>query len=132
MTLRRVPLLLACSCAGFLLLAAASLVLPDAWRVVPLVGLVFGSSCYALAWARLVNVRAERLARAITSVDREGPLTPAAIVLVVERYETARELDYATAVVREIVSGDPIGATARAARLCEHVEARRSGKPLKR
>mgnify|MGYP000269917512 FL=1 len=132
MTLRRVPFPLACSCAGFLLLAAASLVLPDAWRVVPLVGLVFGASCYAVAWGRLVNRRAERLARAIASVDREGPLTPAAIVLVVERYETARELDYATAVVDELVSGDPIGATARAARLCEHVEARKSGRQVKR
>ena len=132
MTLRRVPLLLAASCAGFLLLAAASLVLPGAWRIVPLVGLVFGASCYAVAWGRLVNARAQHLARAIASVDREGPLTPAAIVLVVERYETARELDYATAVIDELVSGDPIGATARAARLCEHVEARKSGRPVKR
>ena len=132
MTLRRVPLLLAASCASFLLLAVASLVLPGAWRIVPLVGLVFGASCYAVAWGRLVNARAERLARAIASVDREGPLTSAALVLIVERYETARELDYATAVVDELVCGDPIGATARAARLCEHVEARKSGRQVKR
>ena len=76
------------------------------------------------------RIRRSRLVR--ISRDATIVVSAAAIVLVVERYETARELDYATAVVDELVSGDPIGATARAARLCEHVEARKSGRQVKR
>ena len=129
MTLRQVPYALAAWLAGSLALAWLARN-DDTWiGAGALAVLVVVSGRLAFALARQHRLRAERLASLMLSPDLSARQTSA---LLIEQYPTERERDYAKAVLAELLSGDPLAATARAARLSEHVAARKSGRSVKR